>query len=199
MRGKHQYPPGPAGPVEDALRAIDAHPESINTAVAPYGTPLQVAVSNLSIDLDGLPIGDPVRQQELILVVKTLVGHGARFGANEPANLRQQWLLRRAMHEGPITTASENPLVWRILTRKRDGVTPFFIRKEEIPLVNVSTELHGTPLYAALLQDGPDAYTEVIRAGGRLSAEEEKDPATQAALAKVLATGGLRSEYEKAR
>jgi hypothetical protein len=139
-----------------------------------------------------------VRQQELILVVRALVARGAQFDADEAANLKQQWLLRRALHEGPITTARENPLVWRILTRRRDGVTPFVTRNKELPLVNVSTELHGTPLYAALLPDAPDAYTEVIEAGGRLSAQEKKDLATRQALQRALNTHKLRSEYEKA-
>jgi len=103
-----------------------------------------------------------------------------------------------AMHDGPINTASENPLVWRILTRRRDGVTLFRLRKDEMPLLNQNTELHGTPLYTALLQDAPDLFPELINAGARLSAEEERDPAAQAALARVFEHDlELRTKYEK--
>jgi hypothetical protein len=129
-----------------------------------------------------------------------LVARGAHFGPGENTNLRNEWLLRRAMWgENEITTESENRLVWRILTRKRDGTTIFSMQPEEKPLVNKPTKLHGTPLYAALLQDAPDAYTEVIKQGGRLSAEEERDPAAAPALEKVLARDfDLRRAYAKA-
>jgi hypothetical protein len=50
-----------------------------------------------------------------------------------------------------------------------------------------------------VLQDAPDACTEVIKAGGRLSPEEERDPAPAAALVRVLARDfDLRRAYAKA-
>jgi hypothetical protein len=197
--GENRFPAGPSLPADRALRAIDAHPSLVNVGVPPYGSPLKVAVENLSMNLDGMPIGYIPRQYELMNVVRVLVAHGARFGPGETANLRNQWLLRRALFDGPIATESENPLVWRILTRKRDGVTPFSMQPGEEPLLNKSTRLHGTPLYAALLQDAPDAYTGVIKAGGRLSAGEERDTATVAALEWVLARDfDLRRAYAKA-
>jgi hypothetical protein len=76
--------------------------------------------------------------------------------------------------------------VWRILTRQRDGVTLFMLRPDEVPLLNQPTKLHGTPLYAALLEDGPDAWTELIKAGAHLSPEEESDPAASASLQHIL-------------
>lgn len=197
--GENRFPPGPSLPAERALRAIEAHPSLVNVGVAPYGSPLKVAVEDLSMGLDGVPTAYIPRQMELMKVVRALVAHGAHFAPGETSNLRDQWLLRRALYDGPFTTASENPLVWRILTRKRDGVTPFSLHPEEKPLLNKSTLLHGTPLYAALLQDAPDAITEVIKAGGRLSAEEERDPAAAAALEPVLARDlDLRRAYNKA-
>lgn len=68
-------------------------------------------------------------------VVRFLVARGAHFGPGETADLRNRWLLRRAMYDGPITTESENPLVWRILTRTRDGVTLFSMQPGEMPLL----------------------------------------------------------------
>jgi len=194
----HRFPPGPSIPVAQALQAIEANPTRVNLAVAPYGTPLKVAVSHLSLNWDGSPIGDIKRQQDLIQVVRSLVSHDARFGPDEMTDLQQQWRLKRALHNGPITTSAENPLVWRILTRKRDGVTLFTLHKDETPLLNVTTKLHGTPLYAALLQDGPDLYPELIKAGARLSPEEEQDPAAAAALGRVFQFDfELRSIYSK--
>jgi hypothetical protein len=62
------------------------------------------------------------------------------------------------------------------------------------------TQLHGTPLYAALLQDGPDAERELILAGAHLSPEESQNPAAAAALTKVLSRDfELKRAYEKAR
>jgi hypothetical protein len=51
-----------------------------------------------------------------------------------------------------------------------------------MPLLNQSTRLHGTPLYAALLEQDWGACGAIIRAGGKLSVEEERDPAATAAL-----------------
>jgi len=197
--GERRFPPIPSIPVEQALQAIDANPTLVNLPIPPYGTPLKVAVMNVAINVDGSLIGDVQRQEDLIRIVRALVAHGAHLGADENTVLDNRWRLRRAMHEGPITTASENPLVWRILTRKRDGVTLFSLHKDEIPLLNKSTELHGTPLYAALTEDGRDAYAELINAGARLSREEERDVAASQALSRAFGIfPELQSAYEKA-
>ncbi len=198
--GEKRFPPEhPTHSADQAIRAIEEHPGQVNTAVAPYGTPLKVAVDNLMFDLDGSPIRDSRRQEQLVRIVRALVARGAHFAQDEKKDLQRQWRLRRAMHDGPVTTASENPLVWRILTRKRDGVTPFQLRQNEIPMLKTSTRLHGTPLYAALLQQAPDATREVIEAGGRLSPEEERDPAAAAALSSVFERdSSLRMAYNRA-
>jgi hypothetical protein len=198
--GENRYPPGPSLPADGAMRAVQAHPELVNIPVPPYGSPLKVAVENLSLNFDGTPIGYPPRQYELMRVVMALVSKGAHFSPGEETNLRNSWRLRRAMYNEPITTERENPLVWRILTRKRDGVTIFTLQPEDKPLLNTSTKLHGTPLYAALLQDAPDAISAVVNAGGRLSASEERDPAASAALQHVLAKdASVRWSYGRAR
>jgi hypothetical protein len=60
--------------------------------------------------------------------------------------------------------------------------------------------LHGTPLYAALLDNAADACSVIIKAGGRLSADEERDPAEAAALQGVFERDrDLRFAYTKAR
>jgi hypothetical protein len=199
--GEKWYPPQkPSVTAEQAIRAIEENPAQVNIPVPPQGTPLKVAVENLMFNFDGSPIGDGRRQEDLMRVVRALVAHGAYFGQDERNDLKRAWLLRRALHEGPITTASENPLVWRILTRKRDGTTLFKLRKDEIPLLDTSTQLHGTPLYAALLQDGPDAYRELIEAGARLSPEEQRDTAAAGSLARVFEHDeDLRYAYRRAR
>jgi hypothetical protein len=106
------------------------------------------------------------------------------------------------LYDGPVTTRSENPLVWRIVTHdrgdskpfnpltdplppRRDSPAPFFLKEDEMPLLNRSTRLHGTPLYAALLDNATDVCSVIIKAGGRLSADEERDPAATAALQSV--------------
>ena len=75
----------------------------------------------------------------------------------------------------------------------------FPCRKDEIPLLNKTTQLHGTPLYAALLQAAPDVIRSSFNAGARLSREEERDPAAAEALANLLEHSfELRRAYTKA-
>jgi hypothetical protein len=212
-----QLAPGPAAAVEKALHEIDANPTLVNRSVPGHGTPLNVALGNLSISLDGTINGDRQRQHDRIRLVRALVAHGGHLNSNEATDLRKTWALRRALYDGPVTTRSENPLVWRIVTHdrgdskpfnpltdklppRRDGPAAFSLKVDEMPLLNRSTRLHGTPLYAALLEDARDACSVIIKAGGRLSADEERDPAASAALQSVFERDrDLRSAYTEAR
>lgn len=184
-----------AGAVARTLRQVDGNPGLINTAAAGYGTPLHVALGSLDFKTDGSSATD---QRYRIELIKGLIARGARLSGEEAADLRTSWLLRRALHEGPIATARENALVWRIVTHDRGPSKPFrplvdtlprpgtepafVIRGDEAALLNRATQLHGTPLYAALLDKAADVAGVVIRAGGRLSAGEEQDAAVTAAL-----------------
>jgi hypothetical protein len=173
------------------------------------GSLLNAALDNLFISLDGRINGDtqPVR---------ALVARGEHLNGDEATDLRKTWMLRRVLHDGPVNTASENPLVWRIVTHNRgdskpfnpltdklperlDGTAPFLLKDDEIPLLNRPTMVHGTPLYAALLDHAQDVCTVIIKAGGRLSAEEERDPAAAAALRGIFERDpDLRVVYNKA-
>lgn len=184
--GDRRSPPVPVVPVAQVLDAIEANPQLVNVGVPGYGSPLAVALASLPVDDAGSPIGDAGRLADLVRVVRALREKGATLGPGEDLNLRSQWRLEWALHDGPITTASENPLVWRILTRRRDGVTPFQLRADEAPLLNVETASHGTPLLAALLQDAPDAFRALVEAGAQLSPGEEQNPAATAALSRML-------------
>jgi hypothetical protein len=210
-----QGPPGPAAAVEQVLHEIDANPTLVNVSVPGHGSPLNVALGNLTISLDGRINGDIQRQKNRIRLVRALVAHGGHLSGDESTDLRKTWILRRALYDGPVTTASENPLVWRIVTHdrghskpfnpltdklppRRDGPAPFSLKEDEIPLLNRTTRLHGTPLYAALLVDDRDACSVIIKAGGRLSAEEERDPAAAAALQDVFhRDGSLQLAYTR--
>jgi hypothetical protein len=212
-----QLPPGPAATMEKALRAIDVNPDLVNASIPGRGSPLNVALMSLVIGVDGTIHGDSQRQQDRIRLVRALVAHGAHLSADEAQDLYKTWVLRRALLDGPITTRSENPLVWRIVTHeradskpfnaltdplppRRDGPAAFRLKTDEMPLVNRGTRLHGTPLYAALLDNAADVCSVIIRAGGSLSAEEERDPAAAAALEKVFERdGGLRLAYTRVR
>ena len=186
--GAHRFPSVPVVPADQAIREIEANPARVNIAAPSYGTPLDVAVSELALDYTDSQLSRTPYQQDVRRIVRTLVARGAHLSDTEKNDLRTQWKLKRALYDGPVTTATENPLVWRILTRKRDGVTLFMLRPDEMPLLNQPTKLHGTPLYAALLEDGPDAWTELIKAGAHLSPEEESDPAASASLMKILSS-----------
>jgi hypothetical protein len=86
------------------------------------------------------------------------------------------------------------------VTRKLDGTTLFSLRQEEFALLNKSTTLHGTPLYAALVQDAPDACLELVRARAHLSPEEQSDPAVKAALMRISERDlEFRRAYESTR
>jgi hypothetical protein len=92
-----------------------------------------------------------------------------------------------------------NPLTDPVPPRP-DGPAPFFLKPSELPLLSQSTQLHGTPLYAALLDDQEDACRVIIRAGGRLSAEEARNPAAAAALKLLFERNrDLRPSYDKDR
>jgi hypothetical protein len=210
-----QLPPGPAAAVEKALHDIDANPTLVNFSVPGRGSPLNVALRSLIVSLDGTITGDIQRQQDRIQLIRALVAHGGHLNSGEATDLHKTWVLRRALYDGPVTTASENPLAWRIVTHdrgdskpfnpltdklppRRDGPAPFTLKEGEIPLLNRPTRLHGTPLYAALLDHARDCSV-IVKAGGRLSAEEQRDPAAVAALQSVFERDpDLRVAYWKA-
>jgi len=206
-------PPASATSVEQVLGDIDRNPGLVNASTASQGSILNVALGYLSISLDGTIHGDIQLQQDRIRVVRALVAHGAHLNPDEATDLRKTWVLRRALYDGPVRTAVENPLVWRIVTYAgassepfhplTDGLPPrpdvrlpFVLEEDEIPLLNRPTRLHGTPLYAALLVNARDVGKVIIKTGGRLSAEEEHDPAAAAALENLFhGNGDLRLAY----
>lgn len=216
MLASQDIQPGlaPGEAVEKALHEIDANPALLSVSVPIRGTPLNAALSSLSISLDGTINGDRPRQQERIRMVRALVAHGAHLSADESTDLRKTWTLRRALYEGEITTSTENPLVWRIVTHnrgeskpfnpltdqyRRDEPQPFALKPGEEAMLNKPTAVHGTPLYAALLDNAKDVCAVIIQSGGRLSPAEAKDPAASSSLRSLLETEpGLRASYEKA-
>jgi hypothetical protein len=202
----------PTGSVERALRRVDANLKLINVPVAPYGSALDVALAALSISLDGRMSPQQLRLQ----LVRGLLARGARLSPDEAMDLRKTWLLRRALFEGPVRTSDENPLVWRIITHNRgekplnpltdkmpprsDTPPPFILKPSDLPLLNRPTQLHGTPLYAALLDNAPDVCGVIIHAGGKLSAGEERDVAAASALRTLFERNpGLKAAYDQAR
>jgi hypothetical protein len=193
-----RLPGGPQIPAERAIKAIEANPRLVNVAVPPYGTPLNSALLNLPINIDGT-LGNDRRegaefQQSLIRVVRSLVTHGAQLNGDERTNLWRSWQLKRALLDPPFDTQTENPLVWRIL--KRENGEQITLHSDEIPLINKSTRLHGTPLYAALLTNGFYIFPELVNAGARLSPAEERDQAAAKALAQMFEQRPeLRSVY----
>ena len=208
-----ELPPGRAAFIEKARSDIDANPTLVNLSIYPRGSPLNVALGSLSVSLDGTINGDHERQQDRIQIVRALLAHGAHLTVEEATDLRKTWTLRRVIYDGPVATASENPLVWRIVTHnrgeskpfdplkdpfpsRRDGPEPFVLKDSEIALLNRTTRVHGTPLYAALLDNATDVCRVIIKAGGRLSGEEERDPSASSALHSVLQSdAGLRAAY----
>lgn len=178
-------------PVGQVLRTIEANPTLVDTVVPGfeyYGTPLDLAVRTLRMDLGGAQSGD----RDRIGVVRALVAHGAHLSGDRKNDLRERWRLKMTLNEEPDNTASENPLVWRIVTIDKDAF--FSLHGDEIPLLNKSTNLYGTPLCAALLKrdlvNGSVLYYlffELLNAGAHLSKEEERDPAVTASLKRAAA------------
>src|ERR1035438_3844815 len=78
-----QLPPGPAASMEKALRDIDANPNLANLSIPGRGTPLNVALGNLVISVDGTIHGDSQRQQDRIRLVRALAAHGGHLNADE--------------------------------------------------------------------------------------------------------------------
>jgi hypothetical protein len=166
---------------ETAITAIQAHAELVNVSVAGYGSPLNIALENLKrLPLDGR-ISEDRRGQ--IDIIRALVAQGARLQPQEQMRLWRTWELRRALHEGSVMTAAENPLVWRMITHAND---PLKIGPDDGPWLNQATALHGSPMYAALLMESVPAFAELWKAGARLTAEEEHDPAAAQAVGDML-------------
>jgi len=185
--------------VGDALKAIQQS-STLNDPVPEYGTPLNTALHNLTYNYDGTPYDG--RQKGLEQLVRALVARGAQLSTKETQDLRSIWLLKRAAFDGPIATRSENPLVWRILktadprdSDARNGILPT-LQPADAPLLNKATQLHGTPLYAALLVGSRLAGT-LIEAGARLAPAESTDPAAMLSLGKLFQDQPhLREVYE---
>ena len=210
-------PPGHAANTEKAIHDIEANPTKVSASHYPKGSPLNVALGCLVISIDGTIAGDRERRPERIRIIRALLAHGAKLNGDESTDLRKTWNLRRALYDGPVTTAAENPLVWRIVTHsrgeskpwdplhepypsRRDGPEPFVVRPAEFAMLNRPTRLHGTPLYAALLDNADDVCTVIVNSGGRLSAQEQNDPAASAALQSVFErNAALRSRYNQAQ
>jgi hypothetical protein len=91
----------PAGSVERTLRQVDQNLKLINTSVAPYGSPLGVALSGLSVSLDGTLNG----QENRIKLIRGLAARGARLSGEEASDPHKSLLLRRALYDGPARTA----------------------------------------------------------------------------------------------
>ena len=197
--GAHRFPAGPVVPVDQAIREIDASPERMNIAAPPYGTPLNVAVSELAFAFTDSPLAKSPYQQDVNRLVRTLVAHGAHFSETEKTDLPAQWKLKRALYDGPITTATGKSSGMANPDRASAmAADAFMLQLDELPLLNQPTKLHGTPLYAAMLEDGPDAITELIKAGAHLSPEEERDPAASATLQRILSNDSeLQRAYSK--
>lgn len=170
----------------EAVKAVGANPALVNVPVPPFGTPLRTAVMNVATNVNG-SFGNESReaverQRDMMRIVRALVERGAQFDDQEKSDLWRTWQLRRIMLDGAVTTESENPLVWRIVTRDRQKDWEFKVAAGEIPLVNKATRLHGSPLYAALLTNGVNIFPALVQAGARLSEEEQRDPAATKAL-----------------
>jgi hypothetical protein len=212
-----QVPTGGATALQKALQNIEANPTLVNVRVPGHGTPLNAALNSFIVTIEGTITGDPQRRQDRIQLIRALVEHGAQLSKEESTDLHKTWLLRRALLDRPVTTATENPLVWRIVRHDRgdskpwnplteplpprnDTPVPFIIRTSETELVNRTTRLHGTPLYAALLDNAPDVCAVLIKAGGRLSPEEEHDPGAASALRALFEhTPDLQTDYDRRR
>jgi hypothetical protein len=183
--GSRRLAEAPRVTIDEALTAIQQS-ERLNDPAPDYGTPLQTALLNLDYNFDGSPRVS--RTKDLERLVRALVARGARLGPKESLSLRNTWLLKRAAYDGPLTTRKENPLVWRILS----GADPrgpyvvngkqFTLEPGDIPLLNTSTRLDGTPLYTALRMRWTPVATSLVEAGARLSAEENLEPAAIVSL-----------------
>jgi hypothetical protein len=166
---------------ETAIEAIHAHPELVNVGMPGYGSPLNMALENLKRLLVDGRITEDRRGQ--INVIRALAAQGAKLQPRENTRLWRTWELRRALYDGPVTTATENPLVWRIVTHPND---PARIGPADQALLNKPTALHGSPMYASLLIESVPAFLELWKAGARLTAEEEHDPAAAQAFGDML-------------
>jgi hypothetical protein len=190
--GSRRLPRPPLVTVEQALLAIQAS-NKLNVPAPPYGTPLQTALANLCYGFDGSPCDG--RQQDLARLVSALVARGARLSELESGEIENVWRLRLSKFEGPVTTGMENPLTWRIV-KQAAGDQGLTLGDRDIPLLNLPSRLHGTPLFAALLTRQNALAADLVKKGARLSPEEEDNPAIVKALqALAYQFEGVQSIY----
>jgi hypothetical protein len=177
--GPFQFPGAPLLPADEVLTEIARAP-NINLAAGEHGTPLGVALRHLGSRAVS-PSHDDRRR-----IVRALLARGATLAPGERSTLLYANLLRQATVDGPDTTATENPLVWRIRSGELQVRHPFALRDDEVPLLNAPTRLYGTPLWAALSTLDRALAAHLFEAGARLSAEEARDPAGAVALSELL-------------
>lgn len=196
--GKELTMNGPEISIDEAIAAIEPNMQYINVPAGVNGTPLRMALFNLNAYPDGTPWPDGLFNGKVRLI-RALVAHGAKLGApvsEALGDMVPEFRLKLAMMEGPVTTQTENPFVWKILQHKRG--TPLEVDKDDLALLNKPTKLHGTPLKTVLMLYSPDLFRQLVTAGAHLTPEEEAEPATATQLDKLLTQNSdLRSAYQK--
>jgi hypothetical protein len=180
--GPSEFPGAPILSADEVIAEISKAP-NLNGAAGEWGTPLAIALRYLRSSRS--QAASPSREDRL-RVVRQLLARGATLAPDERRILLYANLLRQATAEGPDTTASENPLVSRILNREVQSRNPFAMREDEVALLNSPTRLHGTPLWAALSAMDGALAANLIQAGARLSPEETRDPAGAQALTELF-------------
>jgi hypothetical protein len=189
--GPTEIPGAPLLPVDDVIAEV-SRATNLNATAGEWGTPLAVALGYLGSARSRT--AGPWREDRL-RVTRALLARGAQLAPHERHTLLYANLLRQATADGPDSTASENPLVWRIRNREVQSRHPFTLLEDEVPLLNTPTRRYGTPLWAALSNMDEALAVNLIEAGARLSPEEARDPAGAAALKEFLGKGELWSKY----
>ena len=75
----HHFPPGPTATPVEAIQAILNNKTRVNEGVPGYGTPLKVAVDNLSTRIDGFG-----NQADMMLIVRVLRSHEPNSRPTKP-------------------------------------------------------------------------------------------------------------------
>ena len=144
----------------------------------------------------------------LVNAARALLARGARLSADEQSDAPTLVWLADTISKGialpDISAATENPLVWTIMTSARSdeprvAAAIYAAGHRDPELLRKPTTTYGTPLRAALLRGMSNRVRDLIGNGALLSDTERGIPSLAKQLDRFLAlpvNAGCRETYE---
>ena len=185
-------------------RPVDLAPRGLLDARR--STPLALALQGSHLDFDSSKT-----RPHFLEAARLLIGRGARLSSEEEstagstAGFDLPWMVEVVESGTELpdrAAASENPLVWRIMTADyADPVTADIsaAKRSHPEQLSRATTTYGTPLHAAILRGSLCQRCDglLVAYGAQLSESERKVPRLVARVEAILATAGQRTDTRR--